>query len=393
MADVASLLPSDSSTKIYVFSLSGASRALRRGDPAAAVLKSTTITVASYASPPNAPQRATPLTSLPLGNCINLGNATCPYARRGPVAVNQGLLDSGPGTVMYSPAWNGRTLWAVMPAVDPTTQAAVIRYYVIDSRRLTLTKEGTIAAPNGNSLIMPAVAINGKGKTGVVVFTLTGPDFWPSAAFAVIQGGAVKSTVYVAALGPGPNDGGTSYSLLAPTWVSRWGDYSAARVDERGNFWFATEYIAQVGRGGVVLEGRGQGSRTQAGAGRALLGRGRAAPRSGPMACLQSPPELRGRQRTDPPLRPRSPFAPAADLHLLYVDRHPGGVPRRQGHRHAHCALQLVRMPEWDEGGGQGEQELARPSAGLTAAALSLRARATRVMNFPEAVLAVPFGP
>jgi hypothetical protein len=45
------------------------------------------------------------------------------------------------------------------------------------------------------------------------VFTLTGPDFYPSAAYAVISKGDVGASPYVAALGAGPQDGFTGCGL------------------------------------------------------------------------------------------------------------------------------------------------------------------------------------
>jgi hypothetical protein len=104
-----------------------------------------------------------------------------------------------------------------------------------------------LCAPPGNSAVFPSAAISAKGKTGVITFTLSGPDFWPSPAFVVIKDGAVKDTIYLAALSPGPADNWDGYSLEQVTSTCRWGDYSAARVDEKGNFWFAAEYIDQVG--------------------------------------------------------------------------------------------------------------------------------------------------
>jgi hypothetical protein len=260
MGDPVTASSGKSSTNFYIVSLTGAAAALKKGDPAGAKLTLKQITVGAYQPPPPTIQRQADISRLPLADCINRGNASCPFINIPGVNQTEALIDTGLST--YSPAWDGKNIWALQAVVDPATEATVVRYYIIDSKKLTLTKEGTIAAPYGNSLIMPAVAVNGKGKTGVVVFTLVGPDFWPSAAFAVIQGGAVKPTIYVAALAPGPSDSFSGYSVFsaasktpvlsgvaapAPTATARWGDYSAARLDEKGNFWFATEYIDQVG--------------------------------------------------------------------------------------------------------------------------------------------------
>jgi hypothetical protein len=52
--------------------------------------------------------------------------------------------------------------------------------------------------------------------------------------------------VRVAAAGAGPEDGVTGYVSQTGSRTARWGDYSAAAVDEIGNLWFATEYIPSI---------------------------------------------------------------------------------------------------------------------------------------------------
>jgi len=82
-------------------------------------------------------------------------------------------------------------------------------------------------------------------RLGRNVFPLSGPDFYPSAAYARIDakhGGAGE--VRIAAAGDAPDDGFTGYpALVGGDGGGRWGDYSAAVADEKGNIWFATEYV------------------------------------------------------------------------------------------------------------------------------------------------------
>ena len=95
----------------------------------------------------------------------------------------------------------------------------------------------------GSNLIMPAIAVDANGS-GYLVFTLVGPDHYPSAAVARVSPDGPASRVRVVRSGSGPQDGFTGY------WIGggrpRWGDYSGAAVDEHGDVWLATEYIGQT---------------------------------------------------------------------------------------------------------------------------------------------------
>jgi hypothetical protein len=68
-----------------------------------------------------------------------------------------------------------------------------------------------------------------------MVMTLSGPTFFPSAAYTVLAADRKSfGAIYVAAPGTGPYD---------PT-ATRWGDYSWAILDPNSNnIWMATEYI------------------------------------------------------------------------------------------------------------------------------------------------------
>jgi hypothetical protein len=77
-----------------------------------------------------------------------------------------------------------------------------------------------------------------------MVFTLSGPDYFPTAAYSVFDGSGFH-TIKVASAGVGPADGFTGYQPIAPDGVERWGDYSAAVSTPDGTVWVAQEYIAQ----------------------------------------------------------------------------------------------------------------------------------------------------
>ena len=82
---------------------------------------------------------------------------------------------------------------------------------------------------------------------GVMAFTLSGTEDYPSAAYAGIDAIAGVGDYHVAAAGQATADGFTSYKAQVggnpPR--TRWGDYGAASVD--GNsVWIASEYSAHA---------------------------------------------------------------------------------------------------------------------------------------------------
>ena len=68
-----------------------------------------------------------------------------------------------------------------------------------------------------------------------MVFTLTGPEFFPSAASWEFN----SRSIHVLFPGQAAQDGFSAYVLNRP----RWGDYSAAAVGPNGRIWLATEMI------------------------------------------------------------------------------------------------------------------------------------------------------
>lgn len=99
-----------------------------------------------------------------------------------------------------------------------------------------IQKQGYVASA-GNYLLYPAMAVNLGGRTAMV-FTLTGANNYPSAAYAVLgQFGFQFGAPTIPAGGTGPY-------LPKPTVPDRWGDYSWALVDTVSHtMWFATEYV------------------------------------------------------------------------------------------------------------------------------------------------------
>jgi hypothetical protein len=96
--------------------------------------------------------------------------------------------------------------------------------------------------------MFPAIGVNNAGN-GAMVFTLVGPDVYPSAAYVAINASSGAGDVHIAGPGAGPEDGFSGYKAFgADGRTARWGDYSAAAVDAGGNIWLATEYIPNAPR-------------------------------------------------------------------------------------------------------------------------------------------------
>ena len=101
----------------------------------------------------------------------------------------------------------------------------------------------------GNNVMFPSIGVTPAGKA-VIAVTLSGRDYYPSAAYAV-YGGSSFGRLQVAGAGVGPADGFTGYAAGFPPGVpadgvERWGDYSAAVSTPNGTVWVANEYIAQT---------------------------------------------------------------------------------------------------------------------------------------------------
>ena len=111
----------------------------------------------------------------------------------------------------------------------------------------SLVTQGVIAR-SGANLLYPAIAVNAQQKGGIV-FTLVGPNDFPSAAFVPVNNTSVGA-IQIARAGNEPEDGFSGYPEFgAPSpGVARWGDYSAAAIDTDGVTWMATEYTPDIAR-------------------------------------------------------------------------------------------------------------------------------------------------
>lgn len=100
----------------------------------------------------------------------------------------------------------------------------------------TIVHQNYVASPD-HDVLYPAIQV-GPDRSAALVFTFTGSDAFPSAAYAVMREGQhTFGAITIAASGTGPYVQGT-----------RWGDYSFAALDpDHNRFWLATEYVPPVG--------------------------------------------------------------------------------------------------------------------------------------------------
>jgi hypothetical protein len=98
-----------------------------------------------------------------------------------------------------------------------------------------------IDSPHQNSVMFPAVGVNAAGKAAIS-FSVVGEDFFPSAAYALLDAVNGAGPIIISGPGVSPNDAASGYAPFGFR-VSRWGDYSAAVSDEAGHIWMGAQMI------------------------------------------------------------------------------------------------------------------------------------------------------
>ncbi|HEY7417697.1 MAG TPA: hypothetical protein VH593_21120 [Ktedonobacteraceae bacterium] len=159
-------------------------------------------------------------------------------------------LDPGDDRMQQTEFINGSIWGALDTAVtipnDPAERDGLAWFQVrpqvsgMELSGATVVKQGVIAS-SGNYLLYPAIQA-GPDNTAIVVYTFTGPNAFPSAAYSVLQERqSAFGDIRIAAAGTGP------YAQTAARPATRWGDYSYAVLDPNFNgYWLATEYIPPV---------------------------------------------------------------------------------------------------------------------------------------------------
>ena len=202
-------------------------------DPSLLTLGLAVIPTQSYAQPVPARQKEgpTPLAELAVGinsaqGSANEQNLDANDQRLSQVMFLNGQLWTAVGTSFASPGAPLRdgVAWFVVNVANSSkagTQASI-------------AAQGYVAGPDTSHLVYPAMAVNASGEASMV-FTLTGSQYYPSAASWKFG----SSSIHLLEDGEAPQDGFSAYFYNRP----RWGDYSAAAVAGDGSIWMATQFV------------------------------------------------------------------------------------------------------------------------------------------------------
>jgi hypothetical protein len=202
-----------------------------------------------YGQPPDAEQKPGPT---PLADITP--NAFTGKLGSGPTEHLE--LIAGNDDRMNKVVFAAGKLWGGVNTVVKTENGSThvgIAYFIVTptlpnggSLSATIAKQGYISV-NGENVLYPSIGVNSAGS-GVVGFSLVGPDFFPSAAYAPIDAVNGAGAVHVAAAGTGPDDGFSGYNFFSGGNTGRWGDYSAAVADAAGTIWIGHEFIPNTPR-------------------------------------------------------------------------------------------------------------------------------------------------
>ena len=250
------------SNQLIVWTLTNTS-SLNSASPAVS-LSNRILTVGQYGVPPKQQQPGSgtaPDETVPQGHCLNdettllfngqtgcwklLVGATA-HAAGAEVVASPDSNDTRMQQVMYT---NGKVWGALDTALNPDggAQRAGIAWYVVNPNAGKLVNSGYLGAA-GYDFTYPAIGVTTSGR-GVMAFTATGDNTYPSAGYAPIDAlaGVGEWNVVPGGQGAAADDGFSGYKQQRfPNPIrSRWGDYGAAAVD--GNsIWIASEYIGHA---------------------------------------------------------------------------------------------------------------------------------------------------
>jgi hypothetical protein len=187
-----------------------------------------------YGQPNPATQKAS--TNLPLGNALGAAEEfiNTNDDRMNQVVFANGLLWSGVNTIIGDGSRTGIAYFVVQPGWKDGALNAHI------------ANQGYVAL-EGQSVYFPSIGVNAKGQA-VMVFSFSGPEFFPSTGYVTVKASGEAGKVHVAGAGQLPDDGFTGYAAFGGTGVGRWGDYSAAVAGPDGSIWMAAEYIPNAPR-------------------------------------------------------------------------------------------------------------------------------------------------
>jgi hypothetical protein len=198
-----------------------------------------------YGRPNPARQKAGPT---PLVDCVNAGDCAPFLKPSTPYALQS--LDAGDDRMMQTVYANG-TLWAGLSSVVSVSNEThdglawfAVKPQITSKKRVSakVVEQGYVGV-EGNDVLVPSIAMTSDGR-GAIAFTLSGKDYYPSAAYALVHRGKGVGDVHVGGAGAAPLDDFSGLDYVDPQLgsVSRWGDYTAA-VADGDTIWLSSEFI------------------------------------------------------------------------------------------------------------------------------------------------------
>jgi hypothetical protein len=187
-----------------------------------------------YVSPPKAPQKPGPT---PLGDSVG-------------EPMNK--LDAG-GDETQPTKYAGGKLWTVIDtkvgsgatARGGLLYIAVTPYFdSVYGLGGTVSQQGYVAIA-GNWLLYGDIGVKGNGSDPVIIASVSGPDYYPSAAYGWVTSTGV-SQLYLYGKGTRPQDGFECYAAFdpgAPSRGCRFGDYNEINWGSDGNYYFEANYV------------------------------------------------------------------------------------------------------------------------------------------------------
>ena len=225
--------------RIAAWSLTG-TRSLNGSSPSLQ-LSHEVLTSETYGLPINfgATQKSgpTPLRDLlnapPINSHEPLETLNANDSRMNQVVDLHGILFGGVNTTVTSATGSPRVGIAYFAVGAVGTPVGVVAH---------ILNQGYVAV-DGENVLFPSIAVNRFG-VGAMAFTLTGPDYFPSAAYVQFAFGRAVGPIHISGPGVLPEDGFSGYAAEgSPTpGVARWGDYSAAVFGD-GAIWMGNEFI------------------------------------------------------------------------------------------------------------------------------------------------------
>jgi hypothetical protein len=188
----------------------------------------------------------------PLG--LSLTNPGNPNSYPNPPAA-ESKINAGDDRVQNACSVGGGRLWVALQSEvldgNNNNHTGAAYFCFLPSFRggnlsAVVLTQGTLVV-NDTNLLRAAIVAN-TANQGAMVFTLQGLNDYPSSAFVAINDLTV-GPINISRAGNVPADGFTGYPAVGGgNGTERWGDYSAAMVNNDGSIYLATMYNPDINR-------------------------------------------------------------------------------------------------------------------------------------------------